>query len=35
MDMMMMMTIQRESIRPSKKEVNKVLTMLKLPDVCS
>jgi hypothetical protein len=27
-------TIQRENIRPSKKEINKAVTMLKLPDVC-
>jgi hypothetical protein len=31
----MFVTIQRESIRPSKKERNKAVTMLKLPDVCS
>jgi hypothetical protein len=28
-------TIQRENIRPSKKEMEKAVTMLKLPDVCS
>jgi hypothetical protein len=28
-------TIQRENIHPSKKEMNKAVTMLKLPDVCS
>jgi hypothetical protein len=28
-------TIQRENIHPSKKEMNKADTMLKLPDVCS
>jgi hypothetical protein len=28
-------TIQRENIRPSKKEINKAVTMLKLPNVCS
>jgi hypothetical protein len=31
----MFVTIQRENIRPSKKEMNKSVTMLKLPDVCS
>jgi hypothetical protein len=35
----MLVTIQRENIRPSKKEMNKAVTMLvikiKLPDVCS
>jgi hypothetical protein len=31
----MFVTIQRENIRPSKKEMNKAVTMLKLPDVCS
>jgi hypothetical protein len=30
-----LVTIQRENIRPSKKEVNKSVTMLKLPDVFS
>jgi hypothetical protein len=30
-----LVTIQRESIRPSKTEMNKAVTMLKLPDVCS
>jgi hypothetical protein len=29
----MFVTIQRENIRPSKKEMNKAVTMLKLPDV--
>jgi hypothetical protein len=32
---LMFVTIQRENIRPSKKEINKTVTMLKLPDVCS
>jgi hypothetical protein len=32
---LMFVTIQRENIRPSKKEINKVVTMLKLSDVCS
>jgi hypothetical protein len=31
----MFVTIQRENIRPSKKEMNKAVTMLKLLDVCS
>jgi hypothetical protein len=31
----MFVTIQRENIRPSKKETNKAVTMLNLPDVCS
>jgi hypothetical protein len=31
----MFVTIQRENIRPSKKEMNKAVTVLKLPDVCS
>jgi hypothetical protein len=31
----MFVTIQRENIRPSKKEINKYVTVLKLPDVCS
>jgi hypothetical protein len=31
----MFITIQRENIRPSKKEMNKAVTMLKLSDVCS
>jgi hypothetical protein len=31
----MFVAIQRENIRPSMKEMNKVVTMLKLPDVCS
>jgi hypothetical protein len=31
----MLVTIQRENIRPSKKEMNKAVIMLKLPDVCS
>jgi hypothetical protein len=31
----MFVTIQRENIRPSKKEMNNAVTMLKLPDVCS
>jgi hypothetical protein len=31
----MFFTIQRENIRPSKNKMNKALTMLKLPDVCS
>jgi hypothetical protein len=31
----MFVTIQRENIRPSKKEVNKPVTMLKLSDVYS
>jgi hypothetical protein len=30
----MFATIQRENIRPSKKEMNKAVTMLKMPDVC-
>jgi hypothetical protein len=30
---LMLVTIQRENIRPSKKEMNKAVTMLKLPDV--
>jgi hypothetical protein len=28
-------TVQRGNIRPSKKEMNKAVTMLNLPDVCS
>jgi len=31
----MFVTIQRENIRPSKKETNKAVTMLNLSDVCS
>jgi hypothetical protein len=31
----MFVIVQRENIRPSKKEINKAVTMLKLPDVCS
>jgi hypothetical protein len=31
----MFVTIQRENIRPSNKEINKAVRMLKLPDVCS
>jgi hypothetical protein len=31
----MLVTIQRENIRLSKKEMNKAVTMLKFPDVCS
>jgi hypothetical protein len=31
----MFVTSQRENIRPSKKEINKALTMLIMPDVCS
>jgi hypothetical protein len=31
----MFVTIQRENIHPSKKEMNKYVTVLKLPDVCS
>jgi hypothetical protein len=31
----MFVTIQRENIRHSKKETNKAVTMLNLPDVCS
>jgi hypothetical protein len=31
----MFVTIQRENIRPSNKEINKAVTILKLPDVCS
>jgi hypothetical protein len=31
----MFVTIQRENIRPSKIKMNKAVTMLKLPDVCS
>jgi hypothetical protein len=31
----MFVTIQRENIRPSKKEMNKAVTMHILPDVCS
>jgi hypothetical protein len=31
----MFVTIQREYIRPLKKEMNKAVTMLKMPDVCS
>jgi hypothetical protein len=31
----MYITIQVENIRPSKKEMNKAVTMLKLADVCS
>jgi hypothetical protein len=31
----MFVTIQRENIRPSKKEMNKAVTMVKLSDVCS
>jgi hypothetical protein len=31
----MFVTIQRENIRPSKKEMNKAVTILKLPEVCS
>jgi hypothetical protein len=31
----MFVTIQREKIRPSNKEMNKAVTMLKLLDVCS
>jgi hypothetical protein len=31
----MFVTIQRENIRPSNKEMNKAVTMLKLPDVYS
>jgi hypothetical protein len=31
----MFITIQRENISPSKKERNKVVTIIKLPDVCS
>jgi hypothetical protein len=31
----MFVTIQRENIRTSKKELNKAVTMLKLPNVCS
>jgi hypothetical protein len=32
---LMFVTIQRENIHPSKKEMNKTVTMLKLPDICS
>jgi hypothetical protein len=28
-------TVQRENMNPSKKEINKAVTMLKLSDVCS
>jgi hypothetical protein len=31
----MFVTIQHENIRPSKMEMNKAVTMLKLHDVCS
>jgi hypothetical protein len=31
----MFVTVQRENICPSKKEINKAVTILKLPDVCS
>jgi hypothetical protein len=31
----MFITIQRENIHPSKKEMNNAVTMLKSPDVCS
>jgi hypothetical protein len=31
----MFVTIQLENIRPSKKEINNAVTLLKLPDVCS
>jgi muramidase (phage lysozyme) len=31
----MFVTIQHEKINPTKKEMNKAVTMLKLPDVCS
>jgi hypothetical protein len=31
----MFVTLERENIRPSKKEMNKAVAMLKLPDVCS
>jgi hypothetical protein len=31
----MVVTVQREIIRPSKKEMKKPITMLKLSDVCS
>jgi hypothetical protein len=31
----MFVTIQRENIPPSKKEMKKTVTMLKLPDVCT
>jgi hypothetical protein len=31
----MFVTILRENIRPSKKEINEAVTMLKLPAVCS
>jgi hypothetical protein len=31
----LLVTIQRENIRPSKKEMIKAVTMLKLPDVYS
>jgi hypothetical protein len=31
----MLVIIQRENICPSKKEMNKAVTMIKLPDVCS
>jgi hypothetical protein len=31
----MFVTIQRENIRPSKKEMNKYVTIPKQPDVCS
>jgi hypothetical protein len=31
----MLVTTQRENIRPSKKETNKAVTMLVIPDVCS
>jgi hypothetical protein len=31
----MFVTIQNENIRPSKMEMNKAVTMLKLHDVCS
>jgi hypothetical protein len=30
----MFITIERENIRPSKKEMKKAVTMRKLPDVC-
>jgi hypothetical protein len=30
----MFVTIQRENIRPSRKEISKAVTILKLPDVC-
>jgi hypothetical protein len=31
----MFITMQHENIRPAKKEMNKAVTMLKLPAVCS